>query len=104
LNVDPRVLPYDACTKAAENVDRMIGIPIQEFRHAVVEQLPGPLGCTHLNDALRALAEVPMLVTSLQYTRMVSRYFKETGHRKGTHGSRGARRYSTHRSSDSYTT
>jgi Protein of unknown function (DUF2889) len=66
LNVDPRVLPFDACPKAAKNVDRMIGIALQDFRHAVVEQLPGTLGCTHLNDALRALAEVPILVTSLQ--------------------------------------
>ena len=44
----------------------MIGIPLQQFRQAVVEQLPGTLGCTHLNDALRALAEVPIMVTSLQ--------------------------------------
>jgi hypothetical protein len=28
--------------------------------------LPGTLGCTHLNDALRALAEVPALVHHLR--------------------------------------
>ena len=66
LKVDPRVLPFDACPQATKNVHRMIGIPLQQFRQAVVEQLPGTLGCTHLNDALRALAEVPIMVTSLQ--------------------------------------
>jgi len=56
---DPRILPFDSCPQAAENVDRMVGIPLAEFRSAVLTQLPGALGCTHLNDALRALAEVP---------------------------------------------
>jgi hypothetical protein len=31
----------------------------------VVAQLRGPEGCTHLNDALRALADVPRLVEQL---------------------------------------
>jgi hypothetical protein len=31
----------------------------------VLKSLPGTLGCTHLNDALRALAEVPALVGRL---------------------------------------
>ena len=31
----------------------------------VLAQFAGPAGCTHLNDALRALAEVPALVNRL---------------------------------------
>lgn len=58
---DPRVLPFDSCPAAAGNVDRMVGVPLAEFRSAVLERLPGTLGCTHLSDALRALAEVPAM-------------------------------------------
>ena len=65
IQADPRILPFDACPGAAANVDRMIGIPLREFRQAVLERIPGTLGCTHLNDALRALAEVPVMVASL---------------------------------------
>jgi hypothetical protein len=66
LEADPRVLPFDACPGAARNVDRLIGVPLREFRQVVLDRLPGALGCTHLNDALRALAEVPILARSLQ--------------------------------------
>lgn len=61
VQADPRVLPFDSCPAAAGNVDRMVGVPLSEFRTAVLERLPGTLGCTHLNDALRALAEVPVM-------------------------------------------
>ena len=58
---DPHVLPFDSCPAAAGHVDRIIGLPLSEFRSSVLERLPGTLGCTHLNDALRALAEVPAM-------------------------------------------
>jgi len=35
------------------------------FRNSVREALPGVLGCTHLNDVLRALADVPRLAQAL---------------------------------------
>lgn len=66
VEADPRILPFDACPGAARNVDRMIGIPLIEFRQAVLDRLPGTLGCTHLSDALRALAEVPLMVNHLR--------------------------------------
>jgi hypothetical protein len=66
VTADPRVLPYRECPMAAANVDRMIGTPLTELRTAVLSRLKGIDGCTHLNDALRALAEVPALVRSLQ--------------------------------------
>ena len=57
----PRVLPYDECPLAVRNVAALAGLPLSELRGAVLERLRGPLGCTHLNDMLRALADVPVL-------------------------------------------
>jgi hypothetical protein len=65
INADPRILPFDSCPGAASNVERMLGIPLRDFRQAVLDRLPGTLGCTHLSDALRALAEVPMMIEAL---------------------------------------
>jgi Protein of unknown function (DUF2889) len=56
-----RVLPYDECPLAVGNVSALAGLPLSELRGAVLERLRGPLGCTHLNDMLRALADVPAL-------------------------------------------
>jgi hypothetical protein len=61
----PRVLPYDECPLAVGNVAALAGLPMGELRGAVLERLRGPLGCTHLNDMLRALAAVPALARHL---------------------------------------
>ena len=61
----PRVLPYDECPLAVRNVAALAGLPMGELRGAVLERLRGPLGCTHLNDMLRALAAVPALARHL---------------------------------------
>jgi len=58
----PCVLPFVECRNAAGNLDRLLGTPLSDLRSIVLEQLRGAVGCTHLNDALRALADVPMLV------------------------------------------
>jgi hypothetical protein len=69
LEADPRVLPYRECPTAAGNVQRLIGAPLAVLREQVLVDLRGTAGCTHLNDALRALAEVPALVDRLQKVR-----------------------------------
>jgi Protein of unknown function (DUF2889) len=56
-----RVLPYDECPLAVGHVAALHGLPLAELRGAVLGRLRGPLGCTHLNDMLRALADVPAL-------------------------------------------
>jgi hypothetical protein len=61
----PRVLPFSECPGAVHNARRLIGAKLPEMRDAVLGQLRGPEGCTHLNDALRALAEVPKLTEYL---------------------------------------
>ena len=39
----------------------LLGKDLRRFRLEVLEQLPGILGCTHLNDVLRSMADVPQL-------------------------------------------
>ena len=65
LHIDPRILPYRECPGATPNAQRMIGTPLRDMRLRVLRQLPGILGCTHLNDVLRSLADVPRLARRL---------------------------------------
>ncbi len=66
ITAEPRVLPFVECPSAAGNVARLVGLPLAEFRTTVLETLSGLDCCTHLNDALRALAEVPVLLATLR--------------------------------------
>jgi hypothetical protein len=62
---DPRVLPFLSCPNAAATAQHVVGTPLAELRQTVLERLAKTNGCTHLNDALRALAEVPVLLDQL---------------------------------------
>lgn len=62
----PQVLPFDECPLAAANAGALIGESVRDLRTVVNERLPGIQGCTHMNDALRALAEVPILAQALE--------------------------------------
>jgi hypothetical protein len=62
----PRVLPYDECPGAAPNAARLVGVPLDHLRTEVLARLRATDCCTHLNDALRSLAEVPTLARSLR--------------------------------------
>jgi hypothetical protein len=65
VDPDPRVLPFLECPSAVHNARRMVGTPLVDLRSAVLYELSRTHGCTHLNDALRALAEVPVLLSRL---------------------------------------
>jgi len=67
LSLDPeaRILPFRECPGAVHNVARLVGRNLRQVREDVLEMLRGPEGCTHLNDALRALADVPRLVEAV---------------------------------------
>ena len=65
LTPEPRILPFSECPGAVHNTQRLVGSRISDVRDSVLAQLRGPQGCTHLNDALRALAEVPKLAQQL---------------------------------------
>ncbi len=58
LEATPRVLPYPECPAAAPNVAWLLDQPLPELRTRVLQILRGTDCCTHLNDALRALADV----------------------------------------------
>lgn len=60
-----RILPYAECPLAVLQVDALIGTPMADLRSVVLERLQGVAGCTHLNDALRSLADVPDLVAAI---------------------------------------
>lgn len=68
LSIEPeaRILPFSECPGAIANTQRLVGRKLPEVRDEVLTQLRGPEGCTHLNDALRALADVPELAAELK--------------------------------------
>jgi hypothetical protein len=66
LEPEARILPFSECPGAVHNVDRLLGKRLDAIRGEVLELLRGPAGCTHLNDALRALADVPKLAEVLR--------------------------------------
>jgi hypothetical protein len=65
ISAEPHVLPYRECPLAAASAQHMIGTALTGMREEVLGRLPGVAGCTHLNDALRSLAEVPDLARRL---------------------------------------
>jgi hypothetical protein len=61
----PHILPYVECPAATANLQRIFGTPLGELRSQVLETLRGTAGCTHLNDAVRALAEISQMAAPL---------------------------------------
>lgn len=61
----PLILPFRECPGAALKIDRLVGKRVDQLREIVPLTLPGTLGCTHLNDVLRALADIPTLAEHL---------------------------------------
>lgn len=66
IEATPHVLPFPECPNAIENIHKMIGRPLGDMRSAVLEVFPRVLGCTHLNDCMRSIAEVPILIEKLR--------------------------------------
>jgi hypothetical protein len=65
LQAQPLILPFPECPAASIRATRMIGKRVAGFRSAVLDTLPATDGCTHLNDVLRSLADVPLLADQL---------------------------------------
>jgi len=65
LQALPLVLPFAECPGAAVEADRLIGQQVASFRETVPQVLASVLGCTHLNDVLRGLADVAALARRL---------------------------------------
>jgi hypothetical protein len=62
---DVRVLPWVECPAAAASAGRLTGKPVAELRSLVRAEFTGVSTCTHLNDQLRSLADVPALLRLL---------------------------------------
>jgi len=65
LQALPLILPFRECPGAAVKIGRLVGQPVASLRDAVPTILRSTLGCTHLNDVLRSLADVPVLARNL---------------------------------------
>jgi hypothetical protein len=65
LEPEARILPFPECPGAIANTQRLVGSNLRDIRDQVLRELRGPDGCTHLNDAMRALADVPVLAQNL---------------------------------------
>jgi hypothetical protein len=61
----PQVLPWFECPEAAASATRLAGGTFEGLRARVRAEFLGATTCTHLNDALRALEDVPVLARSL---------------------------------------
>ena len=57
----PRVLPWFECPEAAASASRLAGRTLGSLRAGVRAEFLGATTCTHLNDMLRALADVAVL-------------------------------------------
>jgi hypothetical protein len=58
-------LPWPECPGATASAGRLAGTPVAGLRRRVREELFGVGTCTHLNDTLRALADVGALIALL---------------------------------------
>lgn len=59
------MLPHAACRSAPLSLAQLIGLPVSDLGIEVAQRLRGTAGCTHLNDAIRALSAVPALLGQL---------------------------------------
>jgi hypothetical protein len=60
-----QVLPWVECPGALASADRLSGLAIDELRSQVRREFKGTSTCTHLNDTLRSLGDVDVLVAGL---------------------------------------
>lgn len=66
LTAQPGTLPFPECRAAPTNLSVLLGTRANELRETVLNRLKASHGCTHLNDAVRSLAEVPTLAANLR--------------------------------------
>ncbi|MET0728774.1 MAG: DUF2889 domain-containing protein [Acidimicrobiales bacterium] len=72
VQVGARVLPGPDCPGAVASAQRIVGEPLMTLRDLVRNELRGDTICTHLNDQLRSLADVPALLRLLEPGRLTS--------------------------------
>jgi len=65
ITADPRILPFGYCPGAVHNIGLLVGTKVGALRQTVIDLFAKTAGCTHLNDTMRSLAEVPQLSAAL---------------------------------------
>jgi hypothetical protein len=65
LTSTAHVLPWPECPAAAASAMRVIGLPLDDLRAVVRRDFVGTTTCTHLNDVVRSLADLPVLARRL---------------------------------------
>ncbi|NOR02218.1 Protein of uncharacterised function (DUF2889) [Mycolicibacterium fortuitum] len=58
----PRVLPWQECPGAVASAERITGMTLRDLHFRVRQELFGTSTCTHLNDLLRSVADVAVLM------------------------------------------
>jgi DUF2889 family protein len=66
ITAEPRVLPYQECPTVAQSAERLIGESLTGLRCRVAVEFSGVSTCTHLNDMLRSLGDIPYLLELLR--------------------------------------
>ncbi|KUI07731.1 hypothetical protein AU192_09640 [Mycobacterium lehmannii] len=61
ISADVRVLPWQECPGAIGSAQRVQGMRLAELRDRVRREFVGTSTCTHLNDTLRAIADLDAL-------------------------------------------
>ena len=62
IGAEARVLPWMECPGAVASAERLSGMAIAELRTRVRGEFTGISTCTHLNDTLRSLGDLEVLV------------------------------------------
>ncbi|GAB3011179.1 DUF2889 domain-containing protein [Mycobacterium bourgelatii] len=62
VNAEVRVLPWQECPGAIGSAARVTGMSLNEIRDRVRGEFVGTSTCTHLNDTVRALADLGALL------------------------------------------
>jgi hypothetical protein len=65
IGAEAHVLPWMECPTAAASAERLSGMTIAELRTRVRREFTGTSTCTHLNDTLRSLGDLEVLVGQL---------------------------------------
>ena len=60
-----RALPFEQCPEAAASAGRLTGDGLDDLRARIRAEFVGATTCTHLNDMLRALADVGLLAARI---------------------------------------
>jgi hypothetical protein len=65
MAAEARVLPWMECPQAVASASRVAGMAVGDLRTRVRRELVGRSTCTHLNDTLRSLDDVSVLISML---------------------------------------